>query len=617
MLCLSGQCGQTGRALDRKTALNRQRRSVRSRAFAVSDASERREVVVVGSGIGGLTAGALLAWQGKDVLVLESHYRPGGAAHGFKEKDNQGRAYIFDTGPSFFAGLGEAGSLNPLGTVLRVLGEELEVQRYNPLGHFHLGSSGTLRRYCKLEELAEEVARFSPQGARELRAGIPYLRRWSACWQLVPHSLTDRMNAFSRPGCVGRSKAFLPQRFGATCSGATFLALPFQGTSKCFYVSLCFFFFFLIILIMELSATIAMSRAVPAIGRYLKGMAGMAEFAQLYARPTSELLDKIGIRDAFLRQLVDLECFLLSGMPADSTPAAEFAAVFGESDERGAAEFPVGGAEAIPQALARGLERHGGELRLKSHVSRVVTGANGDAEGVELRNGRVIHANWVITNASMWDTFSQGGIADFCRAERTTAEATPMCPSFVHLHAGVESSQRLECGHHVAVRSLDEPLDGPGNVRMVSVPTVWDPSLAPPGCEAVHVYGMEHYQGWQRGEGYADTKRQRCESLWDALELALPGAREACSLELLASPLSHEKWLRRQKGTYGPRIAAPSTFPGPQTKVPKLLRVGDSAAPGIGVPAVAGSGMLAANTLLTVREHGRFLDAADSVDGRA
>ena len=41
--------------------------------------SDRYDVVVVGSGIGGLTAGALLAKQGLGVLVVEQHYLPGGS----------------------------------------------------------------------------------------------------------------------------------------------------------------------------------------------------------------------------------------------------------------------------------------------------------------------------------------------------------------------------------------------------------------------------------------------------------------------------------------------------------------------------------------------------------
>jgi phytoene dehydrogenase-like protein len=89
------------------------------------------EVAVVGAGIGGLTAASLLAWQGKNVLVLESHYRPGGAAHGFTARTEEGQ-FAFDTGPSFYAGLDSPGGLNPLASVLAVLDEPLDTVQYNP-----------------------------------------------------------------------------------------------------------------------------------------------------------------------------------------------------------------------------------------------------------------------------------------------------------------------------------------------------------------------------------------------------------------------------------------------------------------------------------------------------
>jgi phytoene dehydrogenase-like protein len=48
--------------------------------------SHNYDAIVIGSGIGGLTAGALLAKQGMRVAVLEQHSRPGGCCQGFSRQ---------------------------------------------------------------------------------------------------------------------------------------------------------------------------------------------------------------------------------------------------------------------------------------------------------------------------------------------------------------------------------------------------------------------------------------------------------------------------------------------------------------------------------------------------
>ena len=134
---------------------------------------------------------------------------------------------------------------------------------------------------------------------------------------------------------------------------------------------------------------------------------------------------------------------------------------------------------------------------------------------------------------------------------------------------------------------------------MISIPSVWDETLAPDGHHVVHAYTLEPYTGWERNDLYEQKKQQKAQSLYRALGQIIPDIRERVVLELIGTPLTHAHYLRRYQGTYGPAIAAgKGMFPSTHTPIQGLYRVGDSTIPGIGVPAVAASGILCANTLI-------------------
>jgi len=96
------------------------------------DGDNEYDIIVIGSGMGGLSCAALSAKYGSKVLCLESHIKVGGSAHTFSRMHNGGK-YSFEVGPSIFEGL-DRPSLNPLRMIFDILEETMPVETYKGLG---------------------------------------------------------------------------------------------------------------------------------------------------------------------------------------------------------------------------------------------------------------------------------------------------------------------------------------------------------------------------------------------------------------------------------------------------------------------------------------------------
>lgn len=489
------------------------------------------DVITIGSGIGGLVAAGLLARYGKRVLLCESHTIAGGAAHGFSRE-----GFHFDSGPSFYCGLADPQSGNPLTQVLAVLGETLETVAYDPLGHYHFPDV-IFPVYGNCQRYREAIAQITPTGALEFRQ---FERRMLSLYDGLKDVPT----------------------------------IALRSDWQVIWVLL----------------------------KYWPSLLKLLPQISTVNSSVGQIMDQY-IQDPWVRRLIDLECFLLSGLKAHGTVTPEVAFMISERD-RTPIDYPLGGSGAIVDALVRGLKRWGGELQLGTHVEQILV-KSGKVVGVKLRNGQDISAPVVISNATIWDTYRQLlKPEDLPAAYGQQALETPAVESFMHLHLGIKGSG-IEglTGHHVVVHDHELDITEPGNTCMISIPSVWDKSLAPPGHHGIHVYSLEPYAGWQRDADYSTKKRQKAEPLFRAIEKVIPDVRDRITVELIGTPLTHARFLRRYQGTYGPAIAAGlGNFPNCQTPISGLYRVGDSTMPGIGVPAVAASGILCANTLVSPQQ---------------
>ncbi len=145
---------------DRRERTHAERVSVR----ILEDATlrDRYQVVVVGSGIGGLTAGALLAKRGLEPLVIEQHYLPGGACTTMRR-----RGITFDVGVGMMFGFGERG-FNPHRFVMNEIEEEIDVIPHECLYQMKI-MGRDLTFWRDFERYFSELAALFPQQEKELR----------------------------------------------------------------------------------------------------------------------------------------------------------------------------------------------------------------------------------------------------------------------------------------------------------------------------------------------------------------------------------------------------------------------------------------------------------------
>ena len=87
------------------------------------------DVIVIGSGLAGLSCASLLSHNQVSTTVLESHDTPGGAAHTWSR-----RGYHFESGPSLYSGFSMDRSPNPLKQIFQIIGEDCEWITYDRWG---------------------------------------------------------------------------------------------------------------------------------------------------------------------------------------------------------------------------------------------------------------------------------------------------------------------------------------------------------------------------------------------------------------------------------------------------------------------------------------------------
>lgn len=138
-------------------------------------ARSSQHIVIIGAGIGGLSAAALLAQAGYRVTVLEAQTYPGGCASTFTHG-----GYRFDAGATVVGGFQEHGPHELIG---RQLGIEWPVRRYEPAWVTHLpdrsialtaDNADVLRVFPQSEAFWAHQSHIADLGWRLSSEGLPW-----------------------------------------------------------------------------------------------------------------------------------------------------------------------------------------------------------------------------------------------------------------------------------------------------------------------------------------------------------------------------------------------------------------------------------------------------------
>lgn len=252
----------------------------------------------------------------------------------------------------------------------------------------------------------------------------------------------------------------------------------------------------------------------------------------------------------------------------------------------------AGGTATLAERLAESIKQSGGNLRLNSPVLRLAYDDSGRATGVDLLSGeRVFAKKAIVSNMTIWDTYGK-----LIGLNRTPLEIKKHLNS-LHgtgvyvVYAAIEEAAVTRLP---AERMRVEDAEGEFTVAISSS------GLAPAGQQAVTFTTRTEVDSWfayqSSEEDYAEWDQAALEQFWNRLHAALPELGSDIEVIETANPRTYYDSTRRKLGmVLGIEEAVSS---GPETSLPNVFLVGDTASSEAKLAAVVQSAVLLSDKIV-------------------
>jgi len=261
------------------------------------------------------------------------------------------------------------------------------------------------------------------------------------------------------------------------------------------------------------------------------------------------------------------------GLGPDEVPAVVHASVQAHYFEGG--WYPQGGGAAIPRAFVKELKRHGGQLRVKTPVEKLLV-EGGRVVGARLAGGEEVRAKRVVSNADPAVTYGRlldpADVPGPIQKQLARTRWSTGCLS-LFLAAELDAdAMGLDSGNYWYAADAD--VQGAYDVarsgrldlerfpaQFLTVTTRKDRAKGKPGVHTMESFvfvGWEPFKKWaatrygERPADYAALKEDLTERMVRNLDAIVPGLAERVVFRELGTPLTNQHYVASTEGNlYG------------------------------------------------------------------